>query len=94
MKALGLKTYRFSVAWPRVFPQGTGTPNPKGLDFYNRMSTSSSPPASNPTAPSSTGTSPRPSKTKAAGSPATPPKPSPTTPDTSPSISPTASSTS
>ena len=37
MKNLGLKTYRFSVAWPRVFPQGTGTPNPKGLDFYNRM---------------------------------------------------------
>src|SRR6201995_3363856 len=37
MKALGLKTYRFSVAWPRVFPQGSGTPNPKGLDFYNRM---------------------------------------------------------
>jgi beta-glucosidase len=37
MKALGLKTYRFSVAWPRVFPQGAGTPNPKGLDFYNRM---------------------------------------------------------
>ena len=37
MKDLGLKTYRFSVAWPRVFPQGTGTPNPKGLDFYNRL---------------------------------------------------------
>jgi beta-glucosidase len=37
MKALGLKTYRFSTAWPRVFPQGTGTPNPKGLDFYNRL---------------------------------------------------------
>jgi beta-glucosidase len=37
MKDLGLKTYRFSIAWPRVFPQGTGTPNPKGLDFYNRM---------------------------------------------------------
>jgi beta-glucosidase len=37
MKALGLKTYRFSVAWPRIFPQGTGTPNPKGLDFYNRV---------------------------------------------------------
>jgi beta-glucosidase len=37
MKNLGLKTYRFSIAWPRVFPQGTGTPNPKGLDFYNRM---------------------------------------------------------
>ena len=37
MKDLGLQTYRFSIAWPRVFPQGTGTPNPKGLDFYNRM---------------------------------------------------------
>jgi beta-glucosidase len=37
MKALGLQTYRFSVAWSRVFPDGTGTPNPRGLDFYNRM---------------------------------------------------------
>ena len=37
MKALGAKAYRFSIAWPRVFPQGGGTPNPKGLDFYNRL---------------------------------------------------------
>jgi beta-glucosidase len=37
MKNLGLKTYRFSIAWSRVFPTGTGAPNPKGLDFYNRM---------------------------------------------------------
>src|SRR5271154_2643334 len=37
MKDLGLKTYRFSVAWPRAYPQGAGTPNPKGLDFYNRL---------------------------------------------------------
>jgi beta-glucosidase len=37
MKALGLKTFRFSIAWPRVFPTGTGAPNPKGLDFYKRM---------------------------------------------------------
>jgi beta-glucosidase len=37
MQALGVKTYRFSVAWSRVFPQGTGATNPKGLDFYNRM---------------------------------------------------------
>jgi beta-glucosidase len=37
MKALGVKVYRFSIAWPRVFPQGTGSPNPKGLDFYNRL---------------------------------------------------------
>src|SRR2546430_1300362 len=37
MKALGAKTYRFSIAWPRVFPVGAGSPNPKGLDFYNRL---------------------------------------------------------
>ncbi len=37
MKALGVKGYRFSVAWPRIFPDGAGAPNPKGLDFYNRM---------------------------------------------------------
>jgi beta-glucosidase len=37
MKALGNTTYRFSIAWPRIFPQGTGAPNPKGLDFYNRL---------------------------------------------------------
>src|SRR6267142_7174981 len=37
MKALGVKSYRFSIAWPRVFPQGAGAPNPKGLDFYNRL---------------------------------------------------------
>ncbi len=37
MKALGVKSYRFSIAWPRVFPQGDGAPNPKGLDFYNRL---------------------------------------------------------
>ena len=37
MKALGAKAYRFSIAWPRVFPEGTGTPNPKGLDFYHRL---------------------------------------------------------
>ncbi|MCA1576737.1 MAG: beta-glucosidase [Acidobacteria bacterium] len=37
MKALGVKAYRFSIAWPRVFPNGDGPPNPKGLDFYNRL---------------------------------------------------------
>jgi beta-glucosidase len=37
MADLGLKAYRFSVAWPRIFPDGNGTPNPKGLDFYNRL---------------------------------------------------------
>ncbi len=37
MKALGLKGCRFSIAWSRIFPDGTGTPNQKGLDFYKRM---------------------------------------------------------
>ncbi len=37
MKELGVKVYRFSISWSRVFPEGKGTPNPKGLDFYNRM---------------------------------------------------------
>src|SRR5690349_19784023 len=37
IKDLGVKAYRFSIAWPRVFPDGTGAPNPKGLDFYNRL---------------------------------------------------------
>jgi beta-glucosidase len=37
MKALGTTAYRFSIAWPRVFPDGTGAANPQGLDFYNRL---------------------------------------------------------
>lgn len=37
MKEMGLKSFRFSVAWPRVFPAGTGSPNPKGLDFYHKL---------------------------------------------------------
>src|SRR5665811_295883 len=37
MKALGAKAYRFSIAWPRIFPEGAGSPNPNGLDFYNRL---------------------------------------------------------
>jgi beta-glucosidase len=37
IRELGVKAYRFSIAWPRVFPHGTGAPNPKGLDFYDRL---------------------------------------------------------
>jgi beta-glucosidase len=37
IKELGVKAYRFSIAWPRVFPEGTGAPNPRGLDFYDRL---------------------------------------------------------
>ena len=37
MSELGLKAYRFSISWPRVFPAGKGQANPKGLDFYERL---------------------------------------------------------
>ena len=37
MRSLGLKAYRFSVAWPRVQPTGAGTVNQAGLGFYDRL---------------------------------------------------------
>ncbi len=37
MASLGLPSYRFSVAWPRVLPDGTGAANQRGLDFYRRL---------------------------------------------------------
>lgn len=37
MKQLGLTAYRFSIAWPRVQPDGKGDPNPEGIAFYNRL---------------------------------------------------------
>src|SRR5215510_10079251 len=37
MKDIGANSYRFSIAWPRIFPEGSGQPNAKGLDFYSRL---------------------------------------------------------
>jgi beta-glucosidase len=37
MAALGLRAYRFSIAWPRIFPTGGGRPNERGVDFYRRL---------------------------------------------------------
>ena len=37
MRSLGLKHYRLSLAWPRIFPHGRGPANQKGLDFYHRL---------------------------------------------------------
>lgn len=37
MRSIGVKAYRFSISWPRIFPMGAGQPNPKGLDFYSRL---------------------------------------------------------
>src|SRR5215472_11950272 len=37
MKSFGASAYRFSISWPRIFPEGAGQPNPKGVDFYRRL---------------------------------------------------------
>jgi beta-glucosidase len=37
MAHMGLDMYRFSIAWPRILPQGTGQVNEEGLDFYDRL---------------------------------------------------------
>ncbi|NLV74662.1 MAG: beta-glucosidase [Chloroflexi bacterium] len=37
LKAFNANTYRFSISWPRVLPQGTGEVNHVGLDFYSRL---------------------------------------------------------
>ncbi len=37
MKRIGLKAYRLSISWPRIFPEGTGQVNVKGLDFYQNL---------------------------------------------------------
>ena len=37
LKARGVSTYRMSVSWSRVFPEGNGQVNAKGLDYYNRV---------------------------------------------------------
>jgi beta-glucosidase len=37
LSRLGVDAYRFSIAWPRVVPEGRGAVNPAGLDFYERL---------------------------------------------------------
>ena len=37
MRELGLDAFRFSIAWPRVLPDGVGAVNEAGLDFYDRL---------------------------------------------------------
>ncbi len=37
MADLGVTAYRFSIAWPRLFPEGRGRMNEKGMDFYRRL---------------------------------------------------------
>lgn len=37
LKSLNVGAYRFSIAWPRIQPEGKGKPNQKGLDYYSRL---------------------------------------------------------
>jgi beta-glucosidase len=37
MKEIGLKAYRFSISWPRLFPGGRGEINQSGIDFYSQL---------------------------------------------------------
>jgi beta-glucosidase len=37
IRELGLNAFRFSIAWPRILPEGRGEPNSAGLDFYDRL---------------------------------------------------------
>lgn len=37
MRKLGFPNYRLSVSWPRIYPQGTGAVQEKGLDYYDRL---------------------------------------------------------
>ena len=37
IKEMNFQVFRFSIAWTRIFPTGTGTPNQKGVDFYHKV---------------------------------------------------------
>ena len=37
MRKMNIPAYRFSTAWSRILPKGTGAVNQKGIDFYNRV---------------------------------------------------------
>lgn len=37
VKKLGFNAFRFSLSWSRIIPNGIGSINPKGIDFYNRV---------------------------------------------------------
>ena len=37
LKELGIKAYRFSISWSRIFPNGVGEINPKGVEFYSNL---------------------------------------------------------
>jgi beta-glucosidase len=93
-ESAGLKCYRFSISWSRIFPTGTGTPNPKGLDFYNRMLDELLAAGIQPFCTCTTGTCHKPCRTRVDGKSGIPRKLLPTTPATLPGACPTALNTS
>ena len=67
LEALNLASYRFSISWPRILPDGTGAPNPKGLDYYKRLADALLEAKIRPLPPSITGISRRDWKKPVAG---------------------------
>ena len=67
LKEMHLKAYRFSIAWPRIFPQGTGPVNPAGLSGMTGWSMRCSRQESSLMLRSTTGICRRPCRTRAAG---------------------------
>ena len=37
MKELGIKSYRFSISWARLYPDGDGKLNEKGIEYYQKL---------------------------------------------------------
>ncbi len=75
----GANAYRFSIAWPRVIPSGTGTVNAKGIDFYSALVDELLERGNTRSSRSTSGTCRRCCRTAAAGRRAAPPSPTPTT---------------
>ncbi len=80
MAGLGLNAYRFSVAWPRIQPTGSGPANQAGLDFYKRLTDQLLDAGIAPALTLYTGTCRSRCRTPGAGRTATPPTVSPSTP--------------
>ena len=72
MATLGLTSYRFSVSWPRITPDGCLAVKPGGLAFYSTLVDTLLDAGIKPPSRSTTGTSPRPCPRWVAGPSATP----------------------
>ena len=81
---LGVDAYRFSIAWPRVQPTGTGAANEEGLDYYRRLVDGLREREIEPVATLTIGTFPSLSRTPGGGPYAIRPSASPSTQQSSP----------